>query len=288
VGWARAAHPLVLTIAGVDSLALVKDWPVGQVAAAVVGADGVVGSVGAVDQEFRLASVTKLLSGYAALLAVQEGVVDLDHPAGPPGATVRHLLAHASGLAFDEEVVQAPPGTRRIYSNAGFAVLAATVERASGFAFPDYLAEAVLHPLDMRGSRLAGPAGHGARSTVADLARFAGELLRPRLMAPEILAAATSVQFAGLSGVLPGYGRQAPNDWGLGFEIKDAKSPHWTGRLNSPRTVGHFGASGTLLWVDPAADLALVVLTDRDFGDWCKPLWPALADAVLAESGVVG
>jgi CubicO group peptidase (beta-lactamase class C family) len=54
------------------------------------------------------------------------------------------------------------------------------------------------------------------------------------------------------------------------------------------RTFGHFGASGTLLWVDPAADLALAVLTDRDFGDWCKPLWPALADAVLAESGVPG
>ena len=61
---------------------------------------------------------------------------------------------------------------------------------------------------------------------------------------------------------------QRPNDWGLGFEIRDGKSPHWTGSSNSGRTYGHFGQSGTFLWVDPDADLALVVLTDRDFGEW--------------------
>ena len=123
--------------------------------------------------------------------------------------------------------------------------------------------------------------------TVSDLAAFAGELLQPRLLAAEIHSAATTVQFPGLSGVLPGYGRQQPNDWGLGLEIKDSKSPHWTGTRNSPATFGHFGTTGTMLWVDPVAELALIVLTDRDFGDWCKPLWPALADAVLGGSAVL-
>lgn len=35
--------------------------------------------------------------------------------------------------------------------------------------------------------------------------------------------------------------------------------------------------------MDPKADLALVVLTARDFGDWALDLWPAISDAVLAE-----
>jgi CubicO group peptidase (beta-lactamase class C family) len=96
-------------------------------------------------------------------------------------------------------------------------------------------------------------------------------------------AEATRVQFPGLTGVLPGYGPQRPNDWGLGFEIRDGKSPHWTGAGNSAGTFGHFGQTGTFIWADPACDLALVVLTDRDFDDWAKPLWPALADRVLAE-----
>jgi CubicO group peptidase (beta-lactamase class C family) len=78
---------------------------------------------------------------------------------------------------------------------------------------------------------------------------------------------------------------QRPNDWGLGFEIRDGKSPHWTGSANSGRTYGHFGQSGTFLWVDPQAELALVALADRDFGEWAHPLWPALSDGVLREFG---
>lgn len=232
---------------------------------------------------YPLASVTKLLCAYAVLVAVEEGAVELDQPAGPPDSTVRHLLAHASGLAFGERRVQAEPGVKRIYSSAGFEVLAEFVEAETGIAFPDYVAEAVFAPLGMSTAVLAGPAGHGARAGVDDLARFARELLRPTLVSPALHAAATSVQFPGLAGLLPGYGSQRPNDWGLGFEIRDGKSPHWTGTGNSPATYGHFGQSGTFLWVDPQLDAACVVLTDRDFGDWAKPLWTELGDAVIDE-----
>ena len=265
------------------SLQQIDDWPVPHAAAAVVTAQGTVASRGDTDRVFPLASVTKLLSATAVLLAVEEGVLDLDDAAGPPGGTVRHLLAHTSGLAFDDRQVQARPGTRRIYSNAGYAVLGELVEQRSGFAFADYLAEGVTAPLGMSSTVLAGPAGHGARSTVTDVALLARELLSPSLLASETHAEETTVAFPGLAGVLPGYGLQRPNDWGLGPEIRGGKSPHWTGGRNSPRTVGHFGQSGTFCWADPDAGLALVALTDRDFGDWCKPLWPALADAVLAE-----
>ena len=93
------------------------------------------------------------------------------------------------------------------------------------------------------------------------------------------------VAFPDLDGILPGFGRQKPNDWGLGFEIRDGKSPHWTGAHSSPRTFGHFGQSGTFLWVDPDADAAAVVLTDRDFGPWAITAWPIWTDGVLAALG---
>ncbi len=87
--------------------------------------------------------------------------------------------------------------------------------------------------------------------------------------------------FPGLAGVLPGFGRQNPNDWGFGVEIRDGKSPHWTGRRNSAQTFGHFGQSGTFLWVDPVAGLVLAFLGDRPFGPWATSAWPALSDAVV-------
>lgn len=260
----------------------IDGWPVDAAAAAVVDADGTAVVHGDAGRVFELASVTKLLTAVGVLLAVEEGAVELDSPAGPPGATVRHLLAHASGLAFDEPRVRARPGERRIYSSAGYEALAELVSEATGIGFADYLDEGVFAPLGMRSTELHGPAGHGARSTADDLARFAAELQRPTLLAPATLREATTVQFPDLDGLLPGYGTQRPNDWGLGFELRGHKSPHWTGAANSPRTFGHFGQAGTLLWVDPAAGAACVALTDRAFGDWAKPLWPALADAVVA------
>ncbi|MGA9493007.1 MAG: serine hydrolase domain-containing protein [Mycobacterium sp.] len=261
------------------------DWPVPIAAAAVVGPSGVLASHGDTERPFALASVTKPLVARAAQVAIEEGAVELDSEAGPPGSTVRHLLAHASGLAMLNGQTLARPGARRIYSNYGFAVLAETVQQATEIEFGRYLAEAVCEPLGMAATRLDGgaqAAGYGATSTVTDLAAFAGDLLAPATVSAEMHADAITVQFRGLDGVLPGYGVQRPNDWGLGFEIRDAKSPHWTGAHNSPASFGHFGQSGTLIWADPHAELALVVLTDRDFGDWARPLWPALADAVLA------
>jgi CubicO group peptidase (beta-lactamase class C family) len=250
----------------------------------VVDRDGsTLGSFGDSGAPYHLASVTKLLTGYAVLLAVEEGGIELDDPAGPAGSTVEHLLGHASGLAPDAPRVVAAPGTRRIYSNAGFELLARYVADATGIAFGDYLTEGVLRPLEMASTRLAGSPAAGAVATAADLASFAAELLSPRLLAPETLARATSVAFPGLTGVLPGYGRQEPNDWGLAFELRSSKRPHWTGQRNSPATYGHFGQAGTFLWVDPEAGVACCCLTDRAFGPWAVEAWPLFSDAVLAD-----
>lgn len=270
--------------ADVRSLEQIDRWPVGTAAAAAV-ADGGMAVHGDADAVFALASVTKLLVAYGVLVAVEEGAIELDTAAGPPGSTVRHLLAHASGLAFDEVRVQAAPGARRIYSSAGYEMLADAVAEHTAIPFPEYLHEAVFVPLGMTSTALTGPAGHGGESTVADLVRFVAEVSAPTLLAAETVDDARSVQFAGLAGVLPGFGSQRPNDWGLGFEIKGSKRPHWTGTHNSARTFGHFGQSGTFVWIDPEVRLACVALTDRPFGDWAKVAWPDLSDAVLSESG---
>ena len=260
-----------------------QEWPADQVAAAVIAADGTVpASTGDQHRTFPLASVTKLLTAYAVLIAVEEGAVEWDTAAGPDGSTVRHLIAHTSGLAFDSERVMGAPGTKRIYSNAGFDVLGQTVAEAAGMPFEYYLRDAVCAPLEMTATTLPGsPAADGV-STAADLARFAAELQSPTLLDPSTLAAAVEVAYPGLDGLLPGFGRQRPNDWGLGFEIRDGKSPHWTGSASSPRTFGHFGQAGTFLWVDPDARAAAVALTDRDFGEWSKQAWPSWTDGVLA------
>jgi len=254
---------------------------VATAAVAVVDPDGVVAWIGP-DGTLPWASVTKLISALTVLVAVRDGVVALDEPAGPPGSTVRHLLAHASGLSPEDDTVLSPPGRRRIYSDRGYEVLADIVAARTGTDFAGLLDQTVLEPLGMTATWLDGSAASAARGPLRDLATFGRELLAPTLV-PGLMPEATRPVFPGLVGVLPGYGRQAPNDWGLGFEVRDGKKPHWTGENNSPATFGHFGRSGTFLWVDPVAGLACACLTDRDFGEWSIQAWPPLSDDVLRE-----
>ena len=265
-----------------SALAQVGSWPVPTAAVAVVGPAGVLASTGPLDAPFPWASVTKLLTALAALDTVTRGLLDLDEPAGPPGSTVRHLLAHASGLAFDGSAVLSRPGRRRVYSNAGIEEVARVVEARTATPFAAVLSDEVLAPLGLGATRLEGSPASGAVGTLADLARLAGELLSPAVVDADLLAQATATVFPGLSGVVPGFGRQDGCDWGLGFEVRGSKSPHWTATTGSPRTFGHFGRSGSFLWVDPDAAVACVALGDRDFEAWAVEAWPRLSDDVLA------
>jgi CubicO group peptidase (beta-lactamase class C family) len=267
----------------VEALRQVAEWPVGAAAVGVTSAGAESGVTGNETAMFPWASVTKLLTALATLVAAEEGVIELDEPAGPPGSTVRHLLAHASGLPPEGELPIAQAGSRRIYSNSGFEVLASVVAVRADMPFPDYLRLAVLEPLGLSATLDGSPAS-GVTGALGDLLAVGRELLAPTLIAPETLTEATEVAFPGLTGVLPGFGRMEPNDWGLGFELRDQKRPHWTGERNSPRTFGHFGQSGSFLWVDPDAGVACGCLSDGGFGDWAKEAWPRLSDAVLEEA----
>ena len=256
-------------------------------------ADGAVVTSGDVDRaRSALASVTKVLTAVAVLVAVEEGTVGLDdldietRVPVPAGATVRDLLCHASGLAPDRDAALAAPRRKRIYSNRGYELLAALVADRSEMPFDAYLHEAVFEPLGMRDdpARRLGRVGGGV-STVDDLLRFTAALdptAPTSVLATTTRAALATVQYPELDGVVPGFGSQHPNPWGLGPEIRGHKQPHWTGARNSPATYGHFGRAGTFLWIDPVAQVTTIVLTDRDFAEWAITAWPALSDAVLA------
>ena len=267
-----------------EALHQIDDWDVPFAAAGVTRAAAEIASHGDTAHAVRLASVSKPVTALAVLIAAEEGVLDLDEAAGPPGSTVRHLLAHTSGLPFDGPTPIAEPGRRRIYSNEGFEVLGEHLTTRAEMPFAEYVRAAVVEPLGLS----LDPEGHpgsGMHASLADVLALGRELLMPRLVAAETHTEMVSVQFPGLDGVLPDYGRFSPLDWGLGVELKGSKTPHWSGSRTSPATFGHFGGSGTFLWVDPERELACAALTTREFGDWAKEAWPRLSDAVLEELG---
>jgi len=270
----------------VTALDLTADWPVSAVSAAVLRNGEVVATVGDGNRVQRLASISKPMASWAMLVAVEEGIVSLDQPVGQPGCTLRHLLAHAGGYGFDGDDAIARPETTRMYSNTGFSLAAQAVEDAAGIAFADYLDESVFVPLGMTSSVLRGSAAHGVRSNLDDTCRFVAEVMRPTLIHESTAADAERVHYPSLAGIVPGVGRYEQCPWGLGFEVRGTKEPHWTGTTNSPRTFGHFGGSGTMFWIDPDRDVALIALADLEFDRWADAAlaaWPALSDAVIVE-----
>jgi len=266
-------------------LEAVGSWDVPNAAAAVVARDGsVLETIGDLDRTFRLASISKVMTGWVSMVAVEEGTIALDQPAGQPGCTVRHLLAHAGGYPFNGPEPIVPPERRRIYSNTGIEMVAACVESAAEMAFGEYLHAALFEPLGMSSAELRGSPAHAVHASVRDVVGFLTELQRPRLLSPAGAAEAVTVQYPSLTGIVPGVGRFDPCPWGLGIEIRGSKSPHWTGSSNSPATFGHFGGAGTMMWVDPTAGCGLVALTDRDFDSWPDAVtaWRSLSDDVIA------
>jgi CubicO group peptidase (beta-lactamase class C family) len=264
----------------VRALRQIDGWQVGFAAAGIARADGSE-THGDAGRAVRLASVSKAVAALAVLVAAEEGVLDLDDAAGPPGSSVRHLLAHASGLPFEGETPIAPPGKRRIYSNEAFRVLAGQLARRAEMPFAEYVRAAVCEPLGL-GLDPSGDPGSGMHASLTDVLAVGRELLAPTILAGETLDEMTSVQFSGLSGVLPDHGRFDPLDWGLGVQL-NTRPPSWMGSRASSQAFGHFGGSGTFLWVDPEAGVACAALTDREFGEWAKDAWPRLSNAVLEE-----
>lgn len=264
---------------------LLRDWPVTTAVAAVIDHNDTIHIYGNADTEFRLASVTKLMSAWATLVAAEDGSVTLDDEIGQSGCTLRHLLSHAGGYGFDSTAALVSPERKRVYSNTGYEMIAKYVSESTQFGFTDYLKESVFQPLGMNSSRLLGSAAKDVHSTLNDVTKFMGELRKPTLIDQSTYTEAISSQFPDLEGVVPGFGRFNPCPWGLGPELRGNKHPHWTATRNSSSTFGHIGGSGTFVWIDPVANVACCALADREFGDWALTSWPMFGDAVLAELG---
>jgi CubicO group peptidase (beta-lactamase class C family) len=269
-------------------------------------------AAGDLDKITGWASVTKPIVGTAVLAAIERGDMLLDEPAGPPGATIRHLLSHSSGLAPEKRESLTEPGKRRIYSNVGFEILGEQLGEAIGDTWQTIVTETVTAPLGMQSTSAneQAPAGWGLRGSVRDLLVFTSWLLantapgtheppeppeKPpvpstradppgptHVVSQPYVDLARTVAFGGLAGVVPGVGRYEDCVWGLGFELKGAKNPHWTAPSNSPATFGHFGRSGSFFWVDPAAGVACAAGGGLAFGAWALEVWPAFSEAVLA------
>ena len=237
---------------------------------------------------FELASIAKVFAALTAMIAREEGSLDLDAPAGPEGSTVRHLLAHAAGYDFDSDRIVADVGARRVYSNVGIERYAEHLAQRTGMSYSEYLRIGVLEPLGLADTELYGSPAEGMRSSVADISALAAELMQPTLVSADTLRMARSPVFPELAGVLPGIGRFDPNPFGLAIEVKDDKHPHWSGRRTSPETFGHFGGAGTFVWVDPRIDVAAVALTDRGFDSWAMGVWPEFSDLVVEAYGGEG
>lgn len=270
-----------MDLSSLDLKGELSQWPVDNAAVIVVGEQGVLTSAGDIDREHPWASVTKIVTALTVLILGEQGVVDLDEPAGPPGATLRHLLAHASGLAYDSANSLARPGQRRIYSSRGYEVVAEHAEQRAGVPFVELLRRNVLQPLGMSATTLRGSPASGAFGPVRELSTLAMELLHPRGLSAAVVAAATTTAFPGLPGVLPGFGRHEHNDWALGCEVRGQKAPHWTAPENSPATYGHFGQAGGFLWVDPELGIGCVSLSDMPFGPWAMTAWPRMSTEIL-------
>ncbi len=263
-------------------------WPVPTVAGAIVHRGEVLERIGPGDHMFRLASIGKVLTAWTCLIAIEEGTIALDDPVGPDdgsGRTLRHLLAHAGGYGFNAGDPIGAPERRRQYGNAGIEAAADHLARAADMSFDEYLRVGLLDPLAMTSTQLRGSPAFQMWSTVDDLVRFSQEVTAPTLITSETAALAARPHFPTLGGIVPGVGRYETCPWGLGFEIRGDKSPHWTGSRNSTATYGHFGGAGTMMWIDPDQDgLSLIALTDRPFDDWAEDalqLWPALSDATI-------
>lgn len=266
---------------GVRPLDLIETWPVGRAAAASIAPDGSVTTFGDIDHGFEMASLTKLMTALAVLVAVEEGSIALEQVVTDWGATVADLLSHSGGMAPTsyEQITQ--PRTRRVYSTAAYERLGEVVAEHTEMTFDAYLDAGVFEPLKMTNTALQGSPGAESTSTVRDLISLATGWIRPILVHDSTLRRATKPVAPDLGGVLPGFGSLDHNHWGLGPEIKGAKNPHWTGRLNSSSTFGHFGRAGTMLWIDPIERRVLIALADEPFGAWSIEHWPVLSDAVI-------
>jgi uncharacterized protein YbbC (DUF1343 family)/CubicO group peptidase (beta-lactamase class C family) len=277
-----------------------------------------------VDTIFDLASLTKVVAtATSMMILVERGLVRFGDPvsryipefgeSGKKNITVEQLLIHRSGLIADNDIKDyeqgpgeamrnvwnlaplAEAGSKFIYSDVNYIVLAELVKRVSGKPVDQFAAENVFRPLGMkdtgykpdasltpriaptekRGEKwmrgevhdpraylLGGVAGHaGLFSTADDLASYCqmilnkGEFHGARVLSPMGVARMTVAQPTGGNAV-DGAAR------GIGWDIFTGYSAN-RGDLFPVGSFGHTGFTGTSLWIDPSSETFVIFLSNR-------------------------
>ncbi len=270
-----------------------------------------------VDTIFDLASLTKPIATATAVIQLaRKGKLHLDDPvskhlpafAGEKGSiTLAQLLLHTSGLPAGNPVTdyaggqkaalekiaalkRKPPDERFLYSDLGYILLGAVVEKAGGVGLDAFTAKHILTPLGMadtsfgplkdkarlartaptekidgvylrgivhdpRARKLGGVAGHaGLFGTADDLALFAQMLLDAGRVGDKRFLAAADVDLLTKARKVPGGERS------YGWDVRTAYSSN---RGDLFAGFGHTGFTGTSLWIDPPTKTTVIVLTNR-------------------------
>jgi uncharacterized protein YbbC (DUF1343 family) len=278
------------------------------------------------DTVFDLASLTKVVATTTSVMTlVESGKIRLQDrvarliPEFVSGGgerdqvTIEELLTHRAGLAADDPMalyfgtaqeiferkyrqpLVAAPGSRFLYSDAGFEVLGELVRRVSSLPLDEYAARHVFEPLGMkdtgfrpigkpavvpasrvaptekingqirrgevhdpRAYALGGVAGHaGLFATAGDLAKFCSAMLKGGggVLSPAGVASTMRPRFYG-DGNLRGLG------WDIGTSFSSNR-----GDLFPLGSVGHTGWTGPSMWLDPATDTFVILLTNRNHPD---------------------
>ena len=242
---------------------------------------------------------------------------DADLSGVPPGAdTATELRSYLRARPV------VPIGSKVEYSNVGYGLLGLIIEAVSGQDFATFMRERLFRPAGMASAYLAPPeeiaprivhvAGtldpgspyerfnsvHARRQThpagqvlgsPLDVAQFfqvfldCGRAGTLHLASPATVQLMTTSQTDGLRGGIEGFMTWDDCTWGLGFDLRGVKRPHFSGEYSSPRTFGHTGVAGTFAWADPATDLVCVMLANRMlYNRWNTSRWSRFSTAVAS------
>ncbi len=283
------------------------------------------------DTVFDLASLTKVVATTtAAMTLIESGRIRLTDPVatfipefrkyGKERVTVRDVMTHMSGLRPDvdlgdawvgrdaaialatEEVLQAPPGRRFIYSDINYFLLAEIVERVARRPFAEYVRDRIFAPLGMRDTMFTPPAPLVARIAPTQPCTPYGwpcdgpdmKMLRGVVHDPTARRMGGVAGHAGLFSTAddlaifcrmllgggavgttrilsplavarmtsPATPAGEANIRGFGWDIDSSYSAN-RGELLPLGSFGHTGFTGTSIWIDPATGVFVVFLSNR-------------------------
>jgi uncharacterized protein YbbC (DUF1343 family)/CubicO group peptidase (beta-lactamase class C family) len=284
-----------------------------------------------VDTIFDLASLTKVVATTTAVMSlVEDGKIRLTDPVasfipefgkyGKDRVTVRHLMTHMSGLRPDldlgdswtgydtaiklasDEVLTSTPGTRFVYSDINFELLAEIVQRVSKRPYKDFVQERIFRPLGMKDTMYLPPASLRARIAPTEKCTDTGWPCPDTTIMRGIVHDPTARRMGGVAGhaglfstaddlskfcqmLLNGGASTVPaarvlspltvsrmtspatpageaNVRGLGWDIDSSYSAN-RGELLPLGSFGHTGFTGTSLWLDPTTGTYIVFLSNR-------------------------